>query len=90
MLAFMLAAAALPAGTIDRAERNWIAVFNGTRAFTDLSPVERQEVLLLDRARREARVTPPETRETCVAREQSTAPSRLEEAVVDLKCSQRR
>ena len=74
----------------DRAAQNWAAVNNGSRSLSDLSPAELQELILLDSSLRRPRILPSDTRAACLDREQSRAPSELEAAVADLKCSQRR
>lgn len=72
-----------------RAERNYRAVLEGRTQWQQLGPVERREVVELDALKRRFPAGPAETRQTCLEREGSANPSRLEREILDLKCSQR-
>ncbi|HEX5182650.1 MAG TPA: hypothetical protein VFW19_05790 [Allosphingosinicella sp.] len=80
----------LAGSDLDRAVRNYKDVLAGRRRLADLPRRERRDLAALDRwLRAHDGIRPSETRDQCKARLASQAPSSLEAAVLDLKCSQR-
>jgi len=72
------------------AVRNYKALLAGQKQLFELSPVERQNVIELDKwLRSTPGIATSETKERCRERLASRSPSALEEALIDLKCSQR-
>jgi len=75
---------------LDRALRNYRALLAGQKQLTDFSLRDRRDVIELDQwLRSHEGIVPSETKEQCKERLASTSPSALEEALLDLKCSQR-
>ena len=83
--------ASRPALSIERAWQNYTAIVGGFRQLSQLSPIELQEVALLDRDIR-ARSDRRSQREKCLDGELDrlgVAPTALAIRSIDLKCSQR-
>jgi hypothetical protein len=75
---------------VDTALRNYRALLAGQRQLADLPPKQRYDVIELDRwLRSQDGPSGPETKQQCKERLASRTPTRLEEALLDLKCSQR-
>lgn len=75
---------------LDRALRNYRAILAGQTQLFNLTLRDRRDVIELDRwLRSQGRISPSETKEECKANLASESPSSLEEALLDLKCSQR-
>ena len=73
----------------DRAYSNYRAIASGQKSWHDLTPIEADEVRQLDAALRAVPRLERDTRARCRMRNKtSDVPSTLEEAVLDLKCSQ--
>lgn len=90
LAANVAAGPALNGPQMDRALRNYEAMLAGTEQFAQLSAPERAEIIELDRwLHSPERAGRPDTRQQCKERLQSETPSRLEEALLNLKCSQR-
>jgi hypothetical protein len=90
LAANLAAGPALTGPQMDRALRNYQAVLQGREQLVDLPLPERSEVIELDRwLRSREGIVPSETQRECKARIASGTPSQLEEALLDLKCSQR-
>jgi hypothetical protein len=92
LLALGITAAAPPLArsNLERAISNYRALLLGQKQFVDLTPAERLDLIELDKWLRSApAATSSETKEHCKARLASRSPSPLEEALLDLKCSQR-
>ena len=81
----------LPQGfPIDQALSDYRAVVSGGMPLSDLPRRRRQDVIELERLLGSGNgIRPSETQQACRERLASEAPSRLEEALLDLKCSQR-
>jgi hypothetical protein len=89
-LAMFAAAPAPDTPQADRAVRNYETVLTGQKQLGDLTPPERLELIQLEEwIRLHDNVPPPETKEQCKDRLASDTPSHLEDALLDLKCSQR-
>lgn len=74
----------------ERALQNYQAVLAGRKQLGDLNGPERRDVMELDRLLHSRKgIVPSETREQCMKRLGSDSASRLEKALLDLKCSQR-
>jgi hypothetical protein len=71
--------------------RNYKAVLAGQKQLVDLPLGQRRDVIELDRWLRSQRqgIVPSETKAQCKTRLGSLSPSALEDALLDLKCSQR-
>ena len=83
------AAAQAQLDRVARARDNYIALRDGQRSVSDLSPLELQDVLELDRRVRGDYPDTRSTRERCVEEEVRRAggrPSQLARQVIDLKC----
>jgi len=81
-----------PALSYDRALQNYTALNAGTRQLSDLSTIELQEVILLDREIRARNPDRRSRRQKCLDAELDalgTAPTALALRTIDLKCSQR-
>ena len=92
ILAVILAAStpALAQSNVERALQNYRGMLAGKTQLYNLSPQERADVLELDRKLRSYQpIRKSETREQCKERLASASPTGLEEALLDLKCSQR-
>ena len=78
----------------DRARQNYLDLQAGRKQPRDLTPLELEEIRRLDAAiRAGARLGPiqrPDTKARCRERNATAQPSALEEAVLSLKCSQRK
>jgi hypothetical protein len=74
----------------DRARQNYMDLLSGRKQPQDLSPRELYEVREFDAAARAFPRQLPETKARCRERNASSQPTTpLEDAVLDLKCSQR-
>ena len=75
---------------LDRAVLNYRAILAGQRQLVDLTIPERTNVIKLDQwIRSQQALVSSETKEQCEARLSTQSPSSLEQALLDLKCSQR-
>ena len=77
---------------VERAWRNYNAIVGGTRQLWQLSPIELQEVMLLDRDVRGLEPDRRSPREKCLDSELDrlgAPPTELALRSIDLKCSQR-
>lgn len=94
LLASLLQVATYPPYTgfdLQRAQRNYVAIVEGSKRLGDLSPAEQIEVRQLDENLRDGEMRPKDTRAECIRKNAtSDNPSPLERSVLDLKCSQRR
>jgi hypothetical protein len=93
--AALLAALFMPAPAsaqydYDRALQNYLDVQAGRKQPQDLTPLELEELRQLDAAVRAGPVQLPDTKARCRERNATEHPTRLEEAVLSLKCSQRK
>ena len=91
-LAWSATAAGPPLSGVDAqiALRNYEALLAGQVQLGNLSPKQRLDVIELDRwLRSQDGPAGPETKQQCKERLASRTPTRLEEALLDLKCSQR-
>jgi hypothetical protein len=80
----------LTGSELHRAIRNYKAILAGQKQLVDLPLPERRDVIELDQwVRSQRAIVPPETKAQCKARLGSESPSQLEDALLDLKCSQR-
>ena len=78
--------------SVERAWRNYNAIVGGTRQLWQLSPIELQEVMLLDRDVRGLEPDRRSPREKCLDSELDrlgAPPTELALRSIDLKCSQR-
>ena len=88
--ALMLPAPVLAQLNIDRAQRNYMDLLSGRKQPHDLSARELYEVRQLAAAIRDHPMQLPDTKAACRERNATSPPTTpLEEAVLDLKCSQR-
>jgi hypothetical protein len=88
--AFLLPAPAWAQFNYDRAQQNYADLLSGRKQPHDLSPRELHEVREFDVAVRAHPKQPPDTKANCRERNAtSQPPTPLEDAVLDLKCSQR-
>jgi hypothetical protein len=71
--------------------RNYRAILAGQKQLVDLPLGQRRDVIELDQWLRSQRhgIVPSETKAQCKARLGSPSPTALEDALLDLKCSQR-
>ncbi|HEY7006249.1 MAG TPA: hypothetical protein VH392_07155 [Sphingomicrobium sp.] len=75
---------------LQRALANYRAMLAGQKQLGDLSGLDRLDLLELERwLGSPGGIVPSETKEQCKERLRSNAPTELEEALLDLKCSQR-
>jgi hypothetical protein len=89
-LNFLPAAPSVDSGDIERALRNYRAMLAGQRQLGDLTAPERLEILELERwLGSHNGIAPSETKEQCKERLRLQSTTELEEALLDLKCSQR-
>lgn len=92
MAALALNIAATPAVDpvrLQRALANYRAMLAGQKQLGDLSTPDRLDVLDLERwLRSPGGIVPSETKQQCKERLGSKSPTQLEEALLDLKCSQ--
>lgn len=88
-LPVLMSAPAVAQADLGRTLYNYQQMLAGRKQLHDLSPAERAALLELDRWLRHEGIGPSETKEQCKERLRSGAPTKLEEALLDLKCSQR-
>lgn len=89
-LLFFQSAPAPAQNVNERALVNYRQMLAGQKQFHDFNLQEREEILELDRLlHSRGGIKAGETKEQCKERLRSDAPSRLESALLDLKCSQR-
>ena len=89
-LQLLSASPAVPDAAAHQTNDNHGQTLSGQRQLSDLTPQERLELLALQRQlRSEEGIGPSETRQQCKDRLASKAPTMLEGALLDLKCSQR-
>ena len=75
---------------VDQALSDYRAVVSGGLPLSDLPRRRRENVIELERLLNSTSgIGPSETQEECKTRLASASPSHLEEALLDLKCSQR-
>ena len=88
--ALLMSAPAFAQFNYDRAQQNYMDLLSGKKQPHDLTPTELYEVRQFDAAVRANPRPLPDTKANCRERNATAQPpSRLEEAVLDLKCSQR-
>ena len=89
-LQVLMSSAATAQADLNRTLYNYQQMLAGQKQLHELSPAERAAILELDRWLRDHQgIGPSETKEECKDRLQSAAPTQLEQALLDLKCSQR-
>jgi hypothetical protein len=89
-LNFFAATPSFDALRFQRALANYRAMLAGQRELGELSTPDRVDVLELERwLGSRGGIVPSETKEQCKERLGSKSPTQLEEALLDLKCSQR-
>ena len=75
---------------LQRALANYREMLAGQKQIGDLSTPDRLDLLELERWLGSANgIVPSETKQQCMERLGSKSPTQLEEALLDLKCSQR-
>ena len=90
MVQLAVASPALGQADVDRAVHNYQLLLARQKQFYQLTPQERADVLELDRKLRSGEtIRAKETKEQCIERLGSENPTHLEQALLDLKCSQR-
>lgn len=90
ILALVLCAPCWAQVDLDRAQTNYAGLLSGQKQPYQLTPIELEEVRLLNAKLRARPQMERDTKAKCTARNrESASPSLLEEAVLDLKCSQR-
>lgn len=75
---------------LQRAVANYRAMLAGQKQLSDLSSLDQLDLLELERwLGSPGGIVPSETKQQCKERLRPKAPTQLEEALLDLKCSQR-